>query len=32
MDALRDWMESDLDVILGGTWLLCESTETASDE
>ena len=23
MDALREWMESDLDVIMGGTWMLC---------
>ena len=23
MDALRDWMESDLDVIIVGTWMLC---------
>ena len=24
MDALREWMESDLDVIMVGPWLLCE--------
>ena len=23
MDALREWMESDLDVIMVGTWMLC---------
>ena len=23
MDALREWMESDLDVIMLGTWMLC---------
>eukprot|EP00439_Symbiodinium_sp_Y106_P071059 s173_g12.t1 len=23
MDALRQWMESDLDVIMVGTWMLC---------
>ena len=23
MDALREWMESDLDVIMVGTWVLC---------
>ena len=23
MDALREWMESDLDVITVGTWMLC---------
>ena len=23
MDALREWMESDLDVIVLGTWMLC---------
>ena len=23
MDALREWMESDLDVIMVGTWTLC---------
>ena len=32
MDALREWMESDLDVIMVGTWMHCESTETANDE
>ena len=32
MDALREWMESDLDVIMVGTWLLCEGTEKASHE
>ena len=25
MDALREWMESDLDVIMLGTWMLCGS-------
>ena len=30
MDALREWMGSDLDVIMVGTWMLCESTETAT--
>ena len=23
MDALREWMESDLDVIMVGTWVFC---------
>ena len=23
MDALREWMESDLDVIMVGTWMPC---------
>ena len=23
MDALREWMESDLEVIMVGTWMLC---------
>ena len=23
MDAVREWMESDLDVIMVGTWMLC---------
>ena len=23
MGALREWMESDLDVIMVGTWMLC---------
>ena len=23
MDALRQWMESDLDIIMVGTWMLC---------
>ena len=23
LDALREWMESDLDVIMVGTWMLC---------
>ena len=23
MDSLREWMESDLDVIMVGTWMLC---------
>ena len=23
MDALREWMGSDLDVIMVGTWMLC---------
>ena len=25
MDALPEWMESDLDVIMVGTWMLCDS-------
>ena len=25
MDALREWMESDLDVIMVGTWMLCRN-------
>ena len=29
MEALRERVESDLDVILVGTWMLCERTETA---
>ena len=23
MDALREWIQSDLDVIIAGTWMLC---------
>ena len=30
MDALWEWMESDLGVIMVGTWRLCERTETAT--
>ena len=30
MDALRERMESDLDVIMVCTWMLCERTETAT--
>ena len=29
MEALRERVESALDVILVGTWMLCERTETA---
>ena len=25
MDALRQWIRSDLDVIMAGTWMLCEN-------
>ena len=25
MDALREWMESDLDVVMVGTWMLYEN-------
>ena len=25
MDALREWMESDLDAVMVGTWMLCRN-------
>ena len=31
MDALRERMESDLDVIMVGTWMLCGNVESDLD-